>query len=99
VIVKEIEGEPCEPYEMLTLDVEESHQGASWKPSAIGAANCRTCLPMGAPASVSNTDPGTRPDRLPGRVPQHDRGTGLMSHVFDEYAHSRPISLAAATAS
>ena len=27
VIFKQIDGEQCEPYEMLTLDVEETHQG------------------------------------------------------------------------
>ena len=28
VVIKEINGEKCEPYEMLTVDVEEQHQGA-----------------------------------------------------------------------
>ncbi len=59
VVFKEIDGVKCEPYEMLTVDVEEDHQGgvmaASWKNSAVVVANCRTCSRTARVACVSNT--------------------------------------------
>ena len=36
VVMKEIDGETHEPYEMLTVDVEEGHQGAVME--ALGRA-------------------------------------------------------------
>ena len=35
VVMREIDGVKCEPFEMLTVDVEEAHQGAVME--ALGA--------------------------------------------------------------
>jgi GTP-binding protein len=87
VVVREIAGELCEPYENLSVDVEEAHQGAVME--ALGTRR----------ADLTHMDPDGRGRvRLEYRVPARGligfqgefmnmtRGTGLMSHVFDNYA-------------
>jgi GTP-binding protein len=87
VVVKEIDGVKCEPYENLTVDVEESHQGAVMEALGARKADLLDMVPDGRGRV-----------RLDYRIPargligfQTDfmnmtRGTGLKSHVFDEYA-------------
>jgi GTP-binding protein len=91
VVLREIDGVKCEPFEMLTVDVEEAHQGAVME--ALGARR-------GDLQDMVSDERGRV--RLDYRIPargligfQSDfmtmtRGTGLMSHVFDEYAPLRP---------
>ena len=90
VMIKEINGEKCEPFEMLTLDVEETHQGPVME--AIGARRGDM---------VDMVPDGRGRVRLDYRIPARGligfqtefmnltRGTGLKSHVFDEYAPLR----------
>ena len=90
VMIKEINGEKCEPFEMLTLDVEEAHQGPVME--AIGARRGDM---------VDMVPDGRGRVRLDYRIPARGligfqtefmnltRGTGLKSHVFDEYAPLR----------
>jgi GTP-binding protein len=87
VVYKEIDGVKCEPYEMLTVDVEDSHQGAVME--ALGERKGDL---------VDMVPDGRGRVRLDYRIPargligfQTDfmnmtRGTGLKSNVFDEYA-------------
>ena len=91
VVIKEINGEKCEPYEMLTVDVEEVNQGAVME--ALGARR-------GDLQDMASDSRGRV--RLDYRIPargligfQSDfltmtRGTGLMSHVFDDYGPMKP---------
>lgn len=91
VVVREIDGVKCEPLEMLTVDVEETHQGAVME--ALGARR-------GDLQDMVSDERGRV--RLDYRIPARGligfqsefltmtRGTGLMSHVFDEYAPMRP---------
>ena len=87
VVMREIGGEICEPYENLSVDVEEGHQGAVME--ALGTRR----------ADLTNMESdGQGRTRLEYRVPARGligfqgefmnmtRGTGLMSHVFDNYA-------------
>jgi GTP-binding protein len=55
VVKKTINGVECEPYELLTVDVEEEHQGGVMEASACARARCSTWCRMVAVASVSNT--------------------------------------------
>jgi GTP-binding protein len=91
VVIREIDGIKCEPFEMLTVDVDETHQGAVME--ALGARR------GDLQDMVSDGRGRVRLDyRIPARGLigfQSDfmtmtRGTGLMSHVFDEYAPMRP---------
>jgi GTP-binding protein len=87
VVMRDVAGVTCEPYESLSVDVEEGHQGAVME--ALGTRR----------ADLTNMESdGQGRTRLEYRVPARGligfqgefmnltRGTGLMSHVFDNYA-------------
>ena len=87
VIVKEIDGVACEPYEQLTIDVDSAYQGNIME--LIGARR----------GELTNMVPDGRGRvRLDYRIPTRgliglrtdflsaSAGTGLMHHVFDGYA-------------
>jgi GTP-binding protein len=90
VVFKEIDGVKCEPYELLTVDVEDGHQGAVMEELGRRKGDL---LNMEAD--------GRGRTRLEYRIPARGligfqgefltltRGTGLMSHIFDEYAPVR----------
>jgi len=91
VVVKEIGGAKCEPFEILTADVEEHHQGPVME--ALGARR-GDLLDM--------QSDGRGRVRLDYRIPARGligfqseflnltRGNGIASHVFDEYAPMKP---------
>ena len=91
VVIKEIDGEKQEPYEMLTVDVEETNQGAAME--ALGARR-------GELQDMQSDGKGRV--RLDYRIPARGligfqsefmtmtRGTGIMSHVFDDYGAMKP---------
>ncbi len=87
VVLREIDGVTCEPFEALTVDVEEQNQGAVME--ALGPRR----------GDLTNMESDSRGRaRLEYRIPARGligfqgefmnltRGTGLMSHVFDGYA-------------
>ena len=90
VVMKDIDGEQCEPYEMLTVDVEDTNQGVVMEALGQRKADLLDMVPDGRGRV-----------RLDYRIPargligfQTDfmnmtRGTGIKSHVFDEYAPLR----------
>ncbi len=91
VLVKEISGVKCEPFEMLAVDVEEANQGAVME--ALGARR----------GDLQDMQPdGKGRVRLDYRIPARGligfqsefltmtRGTGVMSHVFDDYGPMKP---------
>ena len=43
VVFKEIDGVKCEPFESLTIDVEDAHQGGVMEETGPPRATCRTC--------------------------------------------------------
>jgi len=91
VVIKEVNGEKQEPYEMLTVDVEEANQGAVME--ALGSRR-------GDLQDMQSDGKGRV--RLDYRIPARGligfqsefltmtRGTGLMSHVFDDYGPMKP---------
>ena len=90
VVMKMVNGEQCEPYEMLTVDVEDTNQGVVMEALGQRKADLLDMVPDGRGRV-----------RLDYRIPargligfQTDfmnmtRGTGIKSHVFDEYAPMR----------
>ncbi len=91
VLFREIDGVKCEPYEMLTVDVDAQHQGAVME--ALGERR----------GELQDMQPdGKGRVRLEYRIPARGligfqteflnttRGNGLMSHVFDEYGPLKP---------
>ncbi len=91
VVIREIDGIKCEPFEVLTVDVDEENQGAVME--ALGARR-GDLLDM-----ASDSRGRVRLDyRIPARgligfqseFMTMTRGTGMMSHVFDDYGPMRP---------
>jgi len=94
VIEKEIDGQVCEPWEILTVDFEEDYQGAvmgrlaerkgqllNMQPDGIG----RTRLEYRIPARGLI---GFRTEYLTATA-----GTGLIYHVFDGYDRRVPATI------
>ena len=87
VVFKEIDGVKCEPFESLTIDVEDAHQGGVMEetgPPQGRPAGHAAGRPWPHPPGIP--DPGPWPDRLQNEFLTLTRGTGLMSHIFHEYA-------------
>ncbi|GAA0223483.1 translational GTPase TypA [Castellaniella daejeonensis] len=90
VMFKEIDGVKCEPYELLTVDVEDAHQGGVMEELGRRKGDLQDMQPDGRGRT-----------RLEYRIPARGligfqsefltltRGTGLMSHIFDDYAPVR----------
>jgi len=90
VMIKEIDGARHEPYELLTVDVEDAHQGGVMEELGRRKGDL---LDMQAD--------GRGRTRLEYRIPARGligfqgefltltRGTGLMSHIFDSYGPMR----------
>jgi GTP-binding protein len=91
VVLKHVDGETLEPYEYLSVDVEDAHQGGVME--ALGQRR-------GEMTDMASDGNGRT--RLEYRIPARGligfqgeflnltRGTGLMSHVFDGYAPVKP---------
>ncbi|PWB59036.1 MAG: translational GTPase TypA [Betaproteobacteria bacterium] len=87
VVVKEVDGVKMEPWEILTVDVEQDHQGRLMEELGRRGGELQDMVPDGKGRV-----------RLDYRMPSRGligfhmefmtltRGTGIKSHVFDEYA-------------
>ena len=91
VVFREIDGQKCEPYENLTVDVPDENQGAVMEElgrrrgeltNMESDGNGRTRLEYHIPARGLIG--------FQGEFMTLTRGTGLMSHVFDDYAPVKP---------
>jgi GTP-binding protein len=91
VLYRDFDGVRCEPFELLSLDVEETHQGAvmeemgrrrgsliEFQPD--GRGRVRLEYRIAARALIG----------FQGEFLTMTRGTGLMSHVFDDYGPAQP---------
>jgi len=87
VVYRDIDGEKCEPFEVLTVDVEDANQGAVMEELGRRRGDLQDMQPDGHGRV-----------RLEYRIPARGligfqsefmtltRGTGIMAHVFDDYA-------------
>ena len=91
VVFREIDGQKCEPYENLTVDVPDDNQGAVMEElgrrrgeltNMESDGNGRTRLEYHIPARGLIG--------FQGEFMTMTRGVGLMSHVFDDYAPVKP---------
>ncbi|WP_321948711.1 MULTISPECIES: translational GTPase TypA [unclassified Paraburkholderia] len=94
VVLHEVDGVKQEPYEMLTVDVEDAHQGGVME--ELGRRKGEM---------LDMASDGRGRTRLEYRIPARGligfqgefmtltRGTGLMSHVFDAYGPVREGTL------
>lgn len=90
VVYKEMDGVKCEPYEMLTVDVEDSHQGAVMEELGRRKGDLLDMAPDGkGRVRLEYKIPARGLIGFQGDFLTLTRGTGLMSHVFDQYAPVR----------
>jgi GTP-binding protein len=87
VVVREIDGVKCEPYEMLTVDVDEGNQGAVMEALGMRRGELHDMVPDGrGRVRLDYRIPARGLIGFQGEFLRMTRGTGLMSHVFDEFA-------------
>ncbi|MDB5818849.1 MAG: putative GTP-binding elongation factor protein, partial [Rhizobacter sp.] len=90
VVTKEVDGVKMEPYEMLTVDVEDTHQGGVMEELGRRKADLQDMQPDGRGRVRLEYRVSARGlIGLQNEFLNLTRGTGLMSHIFDEYAPMR----------
>ena len=86
VVFKEIDGVKCEPYELLTVDVEEDHQGGVMEELGRRRGELQDMQPDGkGRVRLEYRIPARGLIGFQGEFLTLTRGTGLASHVFDDY--------------
>jgi GTP-binding protein len=86
VVYKEIDGVKCEPYEMLTVDVEEDHQGGVMEELGRRRGELQDMQPDGkGRVRLEYRIPARGLIGFQGEFLTMTRGTGLASHVIDDY--------------
>jgi GTP-binding protein len=94
VVFKEINGERCEPFELLTCDVEDAHQGGVMEELGRRKGDLQDMQPDGRGRTrLEYRIPARGLIGFQGEFMTMTRGTGLMSHIFDDYAPIREGSI------
>ncbi|NNM58613.1 MAG: translational GTPase TypA [Legionellales bacterium] len=90
VIIKEIDGERCEPFENVSIDIDAVHQGSVMDQLGLRRGELKNMVPDGKGRVRLDYVVPTR-----GLIGFHTEfltmtsGTGILHHVFDHYAPSR----------
>ncbi|CAG0939313.1 GTP-binding protein TypA/BipA [Gallionellaceae bacterium] len=91
VVYREINGEKCEPYELLTVDVEESNQGAVMEELGRRRGDLQDMQSDGkGRVRLEYRIPARALIGFQGEFLTMTRGSGLISHVFDDYGPIKP---------
>jgi len=86
VVLKEIDGVKCEPFEFLTVDCEEANQGAVMQALGERRGDLQDMQPDGkGRVRLEYRIPARGLIGFQGDFLTMTRGTGIMSHVFDDY--------------
>ena len=87
VVYRDIEGEKCEPFEVLTVDVEDTNQGAVMEELGRRRGDLQDMQPDGhGRVRLEYRIPARGLIGFQSEFMTMTRGTGLMAHVFDDYA-------------
>ena len=90
VLFKEVNGGRLEPFEMLSVDVEEQNQGAIMEELGRRKGDLQDMQPDGrGRVRLEYRIPARGLIGFQGEFMTLTRGTGLMSHVFDDYGPVR----------
>jgi len=91
VVTRERDGERQEPYELLTIDVEETNQGAVMEEIGLRRGDLLDMVPDGhGRVRLEYRIPARGLIGFQGEFMTMTRGTGLISHVFDDWGPARP---------
>jgi GTP-binding protein len=86
VIIKEIDGELCEPYEFVTIEVEEANQGAVMEKLGERKGDLLNMVPDGqGRVRLEYMIPSRGLIGFQTEFMTATSGTGLLYHVFDHY--------------
>jgi len=86
VIIKEIDGEPCEPYEFVTIEVEETNQGSVMEKLGERKGDLLNMVPDGlGRVRLEYMMPSRGLIGFQTEFMTATSGTGLLYHVFDHY--------------
>ena len=86
VVMKDVGGERQEPYELLTVDVEDSHQGAVMEELGRRRGDLQDMAADGKGRTrLEYRIPARGLIGFQGEFLTLTRGTGLASHIFDDY--------------
>ena len=91
VVYREINGQKCEPYENLTVDVPDENQGAVMEELGRRRGELTNMESDGhGRTRLEYHIPARGLIGFQGEFMTLTRGVGLMSHVFDDYAPVKP---------
>jgi GTP-binding protein len=95
VIFREIDGEVCEPYEQVTIDIEEQHQGALMETLGERKGDMKDMVPDGkGRVRLDYMMPSRGLIGFQTDFMTMTSGTGLMYHVFDHYGPAQTGGIA-----
>ena len=87
VVYRQINGEKCEPFEVLTVDVEDTNQGAVMEELGRRRGDLQDMQPDGhGRVRLEYRIPARGLIGFQSEFMTMTRGTGIMAHVFDDYA-------------
>jgi len=87
VVYRQINGEKCEPFEVLTVDVEDTNQGAVMEELGRRRGDLQDMQPDGhGRVRMEYRIPARGLIGFQSEFMTMTRGTGIMAHVFDDYA-------------
>jgi GTP-binding protein len=90
VVIKDIDGVRCEPFEFLSVDLEEGHQGGVMEELGRRRGELKEMVPDGkGRVRLDYRVPARGLIGFQGEFMTMTRGTGIMSHVFDDYAPAK----------
>ncbi|MBI2382015.1 MAG: translational GTPase TypA [Gammaproteobacteria bacterium] len=86
VIIKEIDGKKCEPYETLTIDVEEQHQGTCMEKLGMRKGELKNMVLDGkGRVRIDYVIPSRGLIGFQTEFMTATSGSGLIYHTFDHY--------------
>jgi len=95
VIFREIDGEVCEPYEQVTIDIEEQHQGALMETLGERKGDMKDMVPDGkGRIRLDYIMPSRGLIGFQTDFMTMTSGTGLLYHVFDHYGPAQSGGIA-----
>ena len=87
VVYRDIAGQKCEPFEVLTVDVEDTNQGAVMEELGRRRGDLQDMQPDGhGRVRLEYRIPARGLIGFQSEFMTMTRGTGIMAHVFDDYA-------------
>ncbi|MDO9104122.1 MAG: translational GTPase TypA [Methylovulum sp.] len=91
VIIKEIDGKKCEPFEMVTIEVEEEHQGSIMEKLGDRKGDLTNMVPDGkGRIRLEYMMPSRGLIGFQTEFMTATSGSGLLYHVFDHYGPMKP---------